>query len=263
MIALPADVLATDASGGWEGQSMDSNTGNINPNKVTAMSWAEHQRIVCNSGGLLAGDIVILPDEVKKVFDNLKSAFTVTGSKFVVRVSKGIHQPTTNPHMQLYLQGTFKEKGLTYLKAGGKKFHLNLSAIDTAEKTDSFQWKGVQFSYMHDGMSYNWPVNAVITMKRPTIGRRNSVSAVDLQAFIKKGEEEKRAAEANAVQEKFDAAWKALAAKYKPSNAATKNFYKGDTVMHLKCNRPFHIKYDPVAGVINKTNPTGTVIEVA
>jgi hypothetical protein len=115
---------------------------------------------------------------------------------------------------------------------------------------------------MYDGMSYHWPLNAVITLKRPTVGRRNSVSAVDLQAFIRKGEEDKRAAEMQVTKEKFDVAWEALIAKYKPSiKVATKSFHKGDTVMHLKCNRPFHIKYDPIAGVINKTNPTGGFIE--
>ena len=265
MITLPTDVLAADVSGGWDGGSVDAHTGNLNPNKETAMSWAEHQRIVCNSGGLLVAEIAILHAEVQKIFDNLKSAFTASGSKYVVRVSKGIHQPFTNPHIQLYLQGTYREKGLTYYKESGKKFHLNLSAVDTAEKSDAFQWKGVQFSYMYDGMSYNWPLNAVITMKRPAIGRRNSVSAVDLQAFIRKGEEQKRAAEIQAKKEKFDTAWEALIAKYKPSNkVATKSFHNGDTVIHLKCNpRPFHIKYDPVTGVINKTNPTGGFIEVA
>lgn len=263
MITLPADVLATDVSGGWDGQSVDNKTGYTNPNRETAMSWAEHQRIVCNSGSLLVSDIAILPAEVQTIFDNLKSAFSKSGSEFVVRVSKGIHQPTTNPHIQLYLQGTYKQLGVAYYKDTGEKFHLNLSAVDTAEKSDAFQWKGVQFSCLYEGMSYNWPLNAVITMKRPTIGRRNSVSAVDLQAFIRKGEEEKRAAESKAKKDIFDAAWAALITKYKPSNnAATKSFHNGDTVIHLKCSpRPFHIKYDAVAGVINKTNPTGTVLE--
>ena len=263
---MPADVLATDVSGGWDGESEDSNTGKINPNKDTAMSWAEHQRIVCAARNLLATEIQMLPDEVKKIFDSLRSAFNDQKVSYVVRVSKGIHQPTVNPHIQLYLQGTFRQKGQTYLKDHGKKFHLNLSAVDTAEKSDAFQWTGVQFSYIHDGLTYNWPVNAVINKKSQALGRRNSVSSVDLQAFINKLAQDKVDAENKLKQGKFDTAWANLVAKYKPSNKEpTKNFHKGDTVIHLKASnaRPFHIKYDPVTALINKTNATGGFIEVA
>ena len=220
MITMPADVLATDVSGGWDGESEDTNTGRINPNNEQ-------------------------------------------GSKYVVRVSKGIHQPTVNPHIQLYLQGTYRQQGQIFLKDHGKKFHLNLSAVDTAEKRDSFQWKGVQFSYKHNGMFYQWPLNAPITMKSMAVGRRNSVSSVDLQTYIGKVACDKLAAENQLKQEKFDAAWATLIEKYKPSNnKPTKNFHKGDTVIHLKANpRAFHIKYDPVTTLINKTNPSGGVIE--
>jgi hypothetical protein len=265
MITMPADVLATDVSGGWDGESEDKNTGNVNPNKETGMSWAEHQRIVCAARNLLTTEIQLLPDEVKTVFDTLKSAFNEQGSKYVVRVSKGIHQPTVNPHIQLYLQGTYRQKGEVYLKDHGKMFHLNLSAVDTAEKSDSFQWKGVQFSYKHNGMSYQWPVNAVITKKSLAVGRRNSVSSVDLQAFINKLAHDKVVAENQLKQDKFDAAWATLIAKHKPSNnKPTKNFHKGDTVIHLKANpRAFHIKYDPDTALINKTNSTGGYLEAA
>ena len=265
MITMPADVLATDVSGGWDGESEDTNTGRINPNKETGMSWAEHQRIVCAARSLLVTEIQLAPDAVKKVFESLKAAFNEQDSKYVVRVSKGIHQPTVNPHIQLYLQGTYRQQGQTFLQDHGKMFHLNLSAVDTAEKSDSFQWKGVQFSYKHNGMFYQWPVNAPITMKSMAVGRRNSVSSVDLQTYIRKLADDKVAAENQLKQDKFETAWANLIAKHKPSNnKPTKNFHKGDTVIHLKANpRPFHIKYDLVTGLINKTNSTGGYLEAA
>lgn len=261
MITIPADILASDVSGGWEGESVDSNTGRLNPNKETGMSWAEHQRIVCAARSLLATDIQLVPDAVKMVFQSLKSAFHDQPTKYYLSVSKGIHQPFVNPHMQVYLQGTYKQQGQTYLQDHGKKFHLNLSAVDTAEKDDSFQWKGVQFSYVHEGLTYHWPVNAPVTVKSNAVGRRNSVSSVDLQAYVKKIEDDKRAAENQLKQDKFADAWDQLVAKYKPSNnKATKNFHKGDTVIHLKANpRAFHIQYDPGTGLINKTNASGIV----
>lgn len=265
MITVPADVLASGVSGGWDGESVDSNTGRLNPNKETSMTWAEHQRIVCAARSLLATDIQLVPDEVKKVFESLKSAYHKQPTEYYLKVSKGIHQPFDNPHLQLYLQGTFRQKGVTYLQDHGKKFHLNLSAVDAPEKEDAFQWQGVQFSYMYNNTSYQWPVNAPVTPKSRAVGRRNSVSAVDLQSYIRKLEEEKQAAENKARQDKFDAAWALLIAKHKPSNnKPTKNFHKGDTVIHLKAQpRPFHIKYDPGTGLISKTNATGGFVEAA
>ena len=266
MITMPSDVLASDVSGGWQGQSVDRNTGKMNPNKETGMTWAEHQRIVCDSRLLLATDIQLAPEAVQKAFAKLRSAFTESPSKFRVKVSKGIHQPTVNPHIQLYVQGTFRQQGVTYLKDHGTKFHLNLSAVDTAEMSDSFQWKGVQFSYKHDNLSYQWPVNAPVTMKSRAVGRRNSVSSVDLQAFINKQKADAVEAENKLKQDKFEAAWALLIAKHKPSNnKPTKNFHKGDTVIHLKASpRAFHVKYDLTTGLINKTDSTGSrILEAA
>lgn len=43
------------------------------------------------------------------------------GNAYVLKVTKGIHQPTTDPHLQLTL---FEADGTTKISA----FHLNLTA---------------------------------------------------------------------------------------------------------------------------------------
>ena len=119
MISMPEDVLTTGESGGWDGNSVDSKTGKLHPNKETEMDWAEHQRIVFNARSLLAGPIETNPSDVKKAFKELQSAYTEWTSRSVVKVSKGIHQPFDKPHLQLRMVTTYTEKGVVTGETSG------------------------------------------------------------------------------------------------------------------------------------------------
>jgi hypothetical protein len=187
MITLPEHVLSTDECGGWDGTSVDLNTNDVVPNKETSMSWAEHQRIVCEARSLLTGNIVMSPSAVKKTFLELQSAYNKSDSRSVIRVSKGIHQPATNPHLQLRMVTTFYQQG-GQAQEKISKFHLDVSAQDTPEMADRFQWVGVRFSLKEGATVYKWPANAnpVISKK----ARRNSVSFADLNDHIQKVAEE-------------------------------------------------------------------------
>ncbi|MBX3603435.1 MAG: hypothetical protein KF863_22705 [Rubrivivax sp.] len=189
MITRPEDVLATGESGGWDGRSIDPKTNVEHDNKETAMDWAEHQRIVCDARKLLAGEIEISPSDVKKAFRELRSAYNDASSRSVVKVSKGIHQPTVNPHLQLRMVTTFG-KGADAQEVV-RKFHLDVSAVDTPEMEGRFRWTGVQFSYVHSNdQVYKWPVAATpVIVKRQ---RRLSVSSVDLSAHLQKQEQERQ-----------------------------------------------------------------------
>jgi hypothetical protein len=180
MITMPEDVLSTDESGGWDGRSEDPNTGIEHPNTESAMSWAEHQRIVCAARSLLTGQIEISPADVKKAFRELQSAYNDPASRSVVKVSKGIHQPTVNPHLQMRLVSSFYQ-GQTVTEVV-RLFHLDVSAVDSPDMTDRFQWKGVQFSFVHGNQSFKWPLAATPIIKKT--GRRQSVSEVDLAAHL-------------------------------------------------------------------------------
>lgn len=146
------------------------------------MDWAEHQRIVCSARGLLAGSIETAPADVKKAFKELQSAYNDANSRSVVKVSKGIHQPAVNPHIQLRMVSTFRNAGV--VTESVKQFHLDVSAVDTPHMADAFQWTGVQFSYVHNNQTYKWPQNATPIIKKRE--RRNSVSSVDLNAHIQR-----------------------------------------------------------------------------
>ncbi len=199
MITLPSDVLESEGEG-FEWDGMDG----VHPNKETAMDWAEHQRIVCEARLLVQGDApgAGVP---KKVFKQLKSAFTELNSRSVVRVSKGIHQPKVDPHLQLRVTTDFGAQQSSH------KFHLNVSAVAVADPgglgDERFQWKGVQFSFVHtDGLTYKWPAVAAINNKGSHRTRRLSISTAGLQEHIDEQLRLQREAEAAAETEAFDKA---------------------------------------------------------
>jgi hypothetical protein len=185
--------------GSWDGTSDHPVvSGRTVPNKETSMNWAEHQGIVLNANKLLAGEV---PEE----FADLKRAYygelgvSDTGSRWSVKifVSKGIHQPETNPHMQLETEAQLLTRqypndrnSRLVPKADTPpriwKYHLDLSAVDCKDKADSFQWVGVQFSRQVGSTIHVWPRTAVVVMKSPatTRGRRNSISSADLAAHV-------------------------------------------------------------------------------
>lgn len=177
MITMPEHVLATDAFGGWDGRSVDPNTNKEHPNKETGMDWAEHQRIVCAARGLLASEIETAPSTVKQAFKELQSAYNTADSRSVVRVSKGIHQPEDNPHIQLRVVTKFGQG-----QEAVRKFHLDVSAQDTPLKDEAFQWAGVRFSFKHVNNRYYWPLAASPIVRKDA--RRKSISSVDLEAHV-------------------------------------------------------------------------------
>jgi len=195
-LILPSEI---GQRGSWDGTSAHPVVaGRTVPNKETSMSWAEHQGIVLNASKLLIGAV---PEE----FEDLKHAYhgehsvSGTGSRSSVKiyVSKGIHQPETNPHIQLETEAQL----LTHQFPGDKKsklvpktdappriwkYHLDVSAVDCKNKADSFQWVGVQFSRQVGSTIHVWPKTALVVMKSPatTVGRRNSISSADLAAHV-------------------------------------------------------------------------------
>src|SRR5690348_17354316 len=140
MISRPENVLQTDERGGWDGESVDEATGYLNPNLESAMDWAEHQRIVYNARNLVAGDLAVAgPSDVRTAFKELKAAYEDPHTRSELFVSKGIHQPHDKPHLQLRLESTYYNKG-DVSRVSKNTFHLHVSAVDTADKVDSFQW---------------------------------------------------------------------------------------------------------------------------
>ncbi len=223
MITMPEHVLATDAHGGWDGRSVDSNTGKEHDNKETGMDWAEHQRIVCEARKLLATKIETAPSTVRKAFEELKSAYEDGASRSEVRVSKGIHQPEDNPHIQLRVVTRFG-KG----EEAVRKFHLDVSAVDTPLKEEAFQWTGVRFSFKHNNNHFYWPLAASPIIKKRE--RRKSISDVDLQAHVillaEIKAEEERVEAAKALDEKL----KALMLKYGIAASNLSKLRRGSSV---------------------------------
>lgn len=190
MITLPDDVQKGD---NWDGVSRD--TGAPVNNLQSAMSFKEHQRIVCAAGGLLES---LAYTEEEQQADKAKSALmllkrTYTGNDGgVLYISKGIHQPYSNPHLQLSVEDD------------GKKtlYHLDVSAhtvvIDHGG-SEHFHWTGVCFSARikngkpgTEAEQYDsawWPAGVVVTPKRNK-DRRNSISGPGLVALDKKIDEE-------------------------------------------------------------------------
>ena len=169
----------------WNGTSQHpQNALQTVKNLDSSMDWSEHQKIVTSALALLTGAAV------PEAFQYLKSAYedkAVDGRKTQIFVSKGIHQPETNPHMQLETE-TKSTDPLAVGAAYVKRYHLNVSAVPTPHMANRFKWFGVQFTTTDDQNSmHEYPVGIVPVMKLPatTLGRRHSVSRADLSAHIK------------------------------------------------------------------------------
>lgn len=211
MITMPSDVLAeahnaADPGDDDIGYAWDGRDGN-NPNKQTTMDWAEHQRIVAEARGLL-GDGTFgsetagpryITGAVRKAFKQLYAAYATNGAS-VVRVSKGIHQPRVDPHLQLRTSTQHADSPVLH-----HKFHLNVSAEPVPDVdglgTGRFIWKPVQFTMKHvDNETYRWPRVVTVSRKDPARQRglrvrRLSISTATLQAHMDALEEQRLAAE--------------------------------------------------------------------
>ena len=198
MITQPAHVLAADSKAvgySWDGQSRDPNSRHWHPNKETAMDWAEHQRIVCEARKLLVNrpNLAGSPQNtyITHAFFDLYQAYTANDA--TLRVSKGIHQPATNPHLQIIVS----RKERTH------KFHLNVSAVDIEGIQDlefRFQWEAVQFTFMGNGYQYQWPIG-VLGKNKDFWERRLSISSAQLQAHKDQLQEIQREQQAREAQE--------------------------------------------------------------
>src|SRR5262245_59036187 len=116
MITLPEHV---HQGGKWSGTSTDH--GKTVPNVESLMSWPEHQRIVVEAKGLLTSLNYSQQDQddnlAKEALMLLKEVYT-TNSNGVLYVTKGIHRPQDDPHMQLKVR----------IDDRSQKYHLDVSA---------------------------------------------------------------------------------------------------------------------------------------
>jgi hypothetical protein len=190
MITMPADVLQADEGTvgfSWDGTSPHPVLGGVMvPNKETTMDWAEHQRIVFNARKLMASwKPAEHTGKGKDAFRALKDAYDGSNKdRSVLKVSKGIHQPETNPHLQVRVVATFHNVEQGTSMSHTYTFHLNVSATelkDVKGLDDSFQWEGVQFSFEDANFWYRWPVLAVpARTKNSAPTRRYSISYASL-----------------------------------------------------------------------------------
>jgi hypothetical protein len=261
MISQPTDVLQ-DAN--WRGTSVDPATNNVNPNLDSSMDWAEHQRIVHGARGLLAGAIAINPPEVQEMFEYLRTAYNDNTSASTVTVSKGIHQPTVNAHIQIELMRKYYDAD-DKIKRAYQRYHLNVSAVDTPGKDDSFQWTGVQFTVKHGETYYGWPIVANHRLKSGALVRRNSISQVDLTKHEDDLKKQRQAADTALKLEAFNEVWSAFLAEQKLTKDTKYNkppsdkFRNGTTTMHIASSMlRSHVKYDAESKAIVKCKPDGT-----
>lgn len=232
MIALPSEIGQAQADGEgntWDGRSIDSATDIEHPNKETAMDWAEHQRIVFNARRLVTS-AVPHTGEVKKAFKALKSAYEEESSRTVLRVSKGIHQPEANPHMQLKAESTFLTPGPTRDSPPVRTlsvltFHLNVSAVDipvTPGLAERFHWEGVQFSFLHGGTTYCWPTLAQPPTGKVRTQRRVSISSAGLAAHVAEHTRLEAVRVAKELSDSEDAAFQTLCADFEKTHGLGK-----------------------------------------
>lgn len=229
MIIKPDDIKTSSASGGWDGNSENESTGITNPNLESSMSWAEHQRIVFEARSLLpVGDIPFTTPpnrDGRDAFKDLQSAYQDSRSRSELKVSKGIHQPFTNPHLQLVLLTSFGS-GAT-LQTKTNTFHLDVSAIDSPDLPDRFQWKGVQFSVVVGANTYSWPESVTRQLKQRSATRRNSISASDLDKHFQAIADAKARAEAAALALVEDTRLRAFAASHGITGSNINKFIRG------------------------------------
>ncbi len=172
MITLPGDIQ--------QGDSWDGRTG-FDSHLESNMDFEEHQRIAFNALTLLGGDLAVADNAAGQKLMQLKEAYENGGPGDVLYISKGIHQPNTNPHMQLRLK-----RGKAWYT-----FHLNVSVsdVDIAGLPQSyFHWVGVQFTAEESTVFGTeracWPLVASHDTKYRHARRRWSIAPKNVQATI-------------------------------------------------------------------------------
>jgi hypothetical protein len=198
MITLPGDIQQDPS---WDGRT------GFDKHLESEMDFEEHQRVAFNALQLLAGNLAVADNAAGKKLEELKEAYEGGYQEDVLYISKGIHQPNTNPHMQLKL------------KRGNKSYtyHLNVSVSDVdipGLNQGYFHWIGVQFTADADSGKVNacWPLAAAHDTKYRRARRRWSIAPKDVQSTI--------AAIARARQEEQDRADRVEQARLAESNKA-------------------------------------------
>ena len=169
MITQPDQI---GKSSDWDGLSENAHSISKVLNLDSKMDFKEHQRIVFEARRLLAGPMNLGDKSATpagKALALLKNAYESSDADYVLKISKGIHQPTSNPHMQLKL------------KHGGKKYLYHLDVSMSEERIEGlseeyFHWEGVQFSAKFgDDDIARWPLMAAVKAK-PYARRRMSIA---------------------------------------------------------------------------------------
>jgi hypothetical protein len=237
MITLPADIKKDD---NWNGYSMDQ--GAQVKNLDSGMGFPEHQRIVCAAKTFIAtmaySDEELGENVAREALMILKEAFTDPDGG-AVYITKGIHQPNYDPHIQLKVDGH------------DRLFHLNVSAEENVQAIDGhgfFHWKAVSVSARvrnHRGdpetqFDYaQWPAGVAAKLRRDA-NRRNSISSgrlLTLNAEIQAELDRARAqSERDTLKNKIVAA--ALKLGLTPKNLRdTGKLLDGETVTFLTKSR--------------------------
>jgi hypothetical protein len=169
MITLPGDIQQDPD---WDGKT------GFDKHRDSEMDFGEHQRIAFNALQLLEGNLAVADNAAGKKLEKLKEAYEASKPDDVLYISKGIHQPDTNPHMQLKLK-----RG----KASWYTFHLNVSVSDVdipglPEKY--FHWVGTQFAAVDGTQTACWPLVAAHDTKYQHARRRWSIAPKDVKGTI-------------------------------------------------------------------------------
>lgn len=252
MITLPRHVNQVTGPDGWDGRSQLH--GRSIAHKETEMDWAEHQRIVCEARSLMVRRPDLGSDDerarfVTAAFFELHRAYNENGIDLYV--SKGIHQPTTNPHLQVM---TRDPRG----RSRSYTFHLVVTAVDLEHVPGRFQWVGTKFTVVDARHTYSWPLN----VGNPDVkARRQSMSAVQLKRHVDAVNAlraaQQQAAQAvsaaqtevqfNKAKAQFKADHKELTLDFGKTNP--KNVQSGKAAILARGRgAPLPVKYNPTAG---------------
>jgi len=181
---------------------------NHRENKESDMDFAEHRRIVSDAlCRLLPGMPKQGKTNAQRKLVELAEAYDGKDDDDVLYISKGIHQPRSNPHMQLKLERGRRVIGAFHLNVSavdaGKDLHTTLSKGETRRLNEEgyFHWFGVQFTADADGSPRAcWPKgDPPRDMKNQATRRRMSIAPDDLQDTI---DEINRAQRANQEAQK-------------------------------------------------------------